>query len=179
MTDRARLYGDSLYLLATEEGVTEEIMEQMGVARTLFAENPDYLRLLSEPSIALSERLGLVDAAFGEDANRYLVNFMKLLLERGYLMDFAGSHDQFVRRYNADHGIAEAVVTSAVALNDAQKKALTEKLSSSSGKKVSLSFRVDPRVLAGIKVEMEGKELDGTAAGHMAGLLRRLESLTL
>lgn len=179
MTDRARLYGDSLYLLATEEGVTQEILEQMGVIRALFAETPEYLRLLSEPSIDLSERLSLIDEAFGAETNRYLVNYVKILCEKGILLDFAGSCDEFVRRYNADNGIAEAVVTSAVALSDAQKRALSEKLASASGKKVSLTYRIDARVLAGIKVEMEGRELDGTAAGHMAGILRRLEGLTL
>ncbi len=179
MTDRARLYGDSLYLLAQEEGLTEEIREQMGVIRSLFAQTPEYLRLLSEPSISIAERLSMIEEAFGQETNRYLINFMKLLCEKGYLLAFAGSHEQFVRRYNADNGIMEAVVTSAVALTDAQKKALSEKLASSTGKRISCSFRIDARVLAGIKVEMEGKELDGTAAGHMAGLQRRLESLTL
>lgn len=39
-------------------------------------------------------------------------------------MEFAGCCEEFTRRYNADHGIAEAVVTSAVALNAEQMAAL-------------------------------------------------------
>ena len=179
MTNRARLYGDSLYDLSLEEGLSEEILDQMGTLRSVFAENPDYLSLLSDPAVALSERLGLIEEAFGPQAHRYLVSFLKLLCEKGYLLDFADCHRQFQKRYNADNGITEAVVTSAVALSDAQKAALKEKLESSSGKLVSLIFRTDPRVLAGVKVEMDGKELDGTAAGHMAGLSKRLETLTI
>ena len=48
MTQAARVYGESMYALALEEGLTGEILEEMKVIRTLFQENPDYVHLLSE-----------------------------------------------------------------------------------------------------------------------------------
>ena len=51
MTQIARLYGGSMYDLAAEEKITDTVMEQMQTIRQLFGENPDYVRLLSEPSI--------------------------------------------------------------------------------------------------------------------------------
>ena len=175
MTDTARIYGGSLYDLATEENLTDTLMEQTQQVRRLFWENPDYLRLLSEPSIPLAERTGLIEEAFGKDAQRYLVNFIKLLCERGLLREFAGCCEVFEERYNADHGIAKALVTSAVPLSEPQKTALKEKLEKISGRKVQLVEKTDPGVIAGVRVEMEGKQLDGTAAGRMAGISRRLE----
>ena len=65
----------------SEEGLTGEILEEMKVIRTLFQENPDYVHLLSEPSIPGNERIDLIEAAFGNQAERYLVNFIKLLCE--------------------------------------------------------------------------------------------------
>ena len=50
MTQIARLYGGSMYDLAAEEKITDTVMEQMQTIRQLFGENPDYVRLLSEPS---------------------------------------------------------------------------------------------------------------------------------
>ena len=41
MTQAARVYGESMYALALEEGLTGEILEEMKVIRTLFQENPD------------------------------------------------------------------------------------------------------------------------------------------
>ena len=82
MTQAARVYGESMYALALEEGLTGEILEEMKVIRTLFQENPDYVHLLSEPSIPGNERIDLIEAAFGNQAERYLVNFLKLLCER-------------------------------------------------------------------------------------------------
>ena len=43
MTKTARLYGGSLYDLASEEKLTEEMLEQLDMVRALFKEEPSYL----------------------------------------------------------------------------------------------------------------------------------------
>lgn len=177
MTQTARLYGGSLYDLAAEEQLTGTVMEQMTEVRQLFRENPDYLRLLSEPSIPKEERTKLIDEAFGTQAERYLVNFIKLLCERNLLGEYAGCCDEFTRRYNADHNIAEAVVTSAVALSSSQMEALKARLEKLSGKQVSLVQKTDPSVVAGLRVEIEGKQLDGTVQSRLSGISRKLNEI--
>lgn len=177
MTQISRLYGGSLYDLAAEEQLTETLMGQMQEIRQLFRENPDYVKLLGEPSIPKEERTGLIEAAFGSQAERYLVNFLKLLCERNILMEYAGCCEEFTRRYNVDHGIAQAVVTSAVALSEEQMAALKAKLEKISGKQVSLVQKKDPSVLAGLRVELEGKQLDGTVQGRMSVLSKKLNEI--
>lgn len=174
MTQTARVYGSSLYELAAEEGIEDILLEQMRTVRGLFRENPDYVRLLGEPSIPKEERTGLIEKAFGGQAERYLINFLKLLCERNILGEFAGCCEVFTRRYNVDHKIAEAVVTSAVPLSDGQAEALREKLEKISGKKISLVQKTDPAVVAGLLVELEGKQLDGTVRGRMSGISKIL-----
>ena len=110
MTETARIYGGSLYDLAAEENLTGEILGQMEQIRTLLRENPEYERLLSEPSIPQMERNGMIEAAFGGQAQRYLVNFMKLMCEKNLLGEYSGCFEAFKSRYYEDHNIAEAVV---------------------------------------------------------------------
>lgn len=179
MTEYARVYGGSLYDLAAEEQLTDAIKEQMLEIKQLFRENPDYIKLLSEPSIKKEERTDLIEKAFGAEAERYLINFIKILCERSLLNEYEGCCDEFTRRYNIDHNIAEALVTSAVALTDAQVKALTSKLEKTSGKKISLVCKVNPAVVAGIKVELEGVELDGSVQGRLNDMSRKLSEIIL
>ena len=162
MTETARVYGGSLYELAQEEHLEEEILSEMKEIRALFRENPEYPRLLSEPSIPRKERIGLIDAAFGSQAEPYLVNFIKLLCEKNLLREFGGCQEAFQRRYFAAHNIAEAVVTSAASLSKEQEELLKKKL------------ETDPSVLAGVRVELDGKLFDGTVKGHLAELSRRI-----
>lgn len=175
MTKTAKLYGGSLYELAVQEKLAETIKEQMGQIRMLFRENPDYIRLLSEPSIPKQERNALIEDAFGKQAERYLVNFIKLLCERNILREYGDCCEEFMRRYNAGHGIVEAIVTSAVTLTPQQMDALREKLEKLSGKQVSLTQKKDVTVLAGLRVELDGKQLDGTVQGRLWGLSKKLK----
>ena len=179
MTQAARVYGESMYELALSEGLSGEILKEMKVIRRLFQENPDYVHLLSEPSISGNERIDLIETAFGKQAERYLVNFIKLLCEKNLLREFGGCCDEYLRCYNQDNGIAEATATSAVPLTEAQAEALKQKLEKLSGKKISLSLKTNPSLLGGVRVELEGKELDGTVKGRLDGLSRKLDSLTL
>ena len=177
MTQTARVYGGSLYDLAAEEKLTEQILEQMKEIRRIFSENPEYVSLLGQPSIPKKEREDMIEKAFGSQAERYLVNFIKLLCERNILHEFAGCCEEFTRRYHAEHGIAEAIVTSAAALKEDQISALKTKLEKISGKKVELKLVVDPTVLAGIRVEIEGRQLDGTVQSRLSGISRRLKDI--
>lgn len=177
MTQTARVYGGSLYDLAAEEQLAERMLEQMKEIRQIFRENPEYITLLGEKVIPREEREGLIEAAFGKQAERYLVNFIKLLCERNILREFAGCCEEFARRYNADHGIAEAVVTSAVTLSNEQMEALKNRLEKISGKKISLVQKKDVSVLGGLRVELEGKQLDGTVQSRMSGISRKLNEI--
>lgn len=179
MTKTARLYGGGLYDLALEEGLTGEILEQLSQIRTLFRENPDYLKLLGQPSLPLEERQKLIDEAFAASTQKYVVNFIKLLCERGLLGEFGLCCDEFTDRYDRDNGIALAYVTSAVALTEAQRNGLKSKLERTSGKTVRLREKVDPRIVAGLRVEMDGVEMDGTVQGRLDTLQRKLKEITV
>jgi len=179
MTEHARVYGGSLYDLAAEEQLTEAIKNDMQEIKQIFRDNPDYIRLLSEPSIKKDERTDLIEKAFGDGAQRYLVNFLKILCERNILNEVEGCFDEFTRRYNADHNIAVAQVTSAIELSDEQKAALKAKLEKTSGKTIELNVKVDPTVVAGIKVELEGKQMDGTAQGRLFDISKKLSEIKI
>ena len=128
MTTATSLYGQSLYDLAAEEGLSEEILKQMDAVNAIFKENPDYITLLLEPSIPRRERLGLLEEAFRDQLHPYLQNFLMILLENNLLRGFGSCCRTFRESYNKDHGIEEATVTSAIEMTDAQVDSLRAKL---------------------------------------------------
>ncbi|MEY8338661.1 ATP synthase F1 subunit delta [Lachnospiraceae bacterium 62-35] len=179
MTRTAKLYGGSLYDLAADEKLTEALMEEMEEIRRIFRENPDYLRLLGEPSIPKAERVSLLDKAFEGQIEPYLLNFLKLLCENSMLREFGDCCGEFKKRYNEDNNIAEAVVTSAVALTEEQAAALKERLENLSQRTIVLTQKKDSRVLGGLKVELEGKQLDGSVEGRLAVLRKQVSEITV
>ncbi len=173
------LYGQSLYDLASSENLADDILCQMQTVRKLFTENPDYVRLLTEPSIPKKQRLALLDEAFGSDMQPYLLNFLKILVENGIVRDFGGCCRRYTALYNADRGIAQAEVTSAVPLSGQQLERLRAKLEEISGKKIQLQPKVDPSVLGGLRVSLEGKLLDGTVKGRLDDLRRKVSETVM
>ena len=179
MTTATSLYGQSLYDLAAEEGLSEEILKQMEAVDAIFKENPDYVTLLLEPSIPRRERLGLVEEAFKDQVHPYLLNFLMILLENSLLRSFGSCCRTYRSSYYKDNGIEEAVVTSAVSLTDDQAKTLKAKLEKISGKSIILKQKVDSGVLGGLKVEIGGKLLDGTVMGRLADLRKKVSETVL
>lgn len=179
MTKAADLYGQSLYMLAAEEKVDDQILSQMETVRDLLHQYPDYVRLLSEPSIARGERLSLLEKAFGGSLHPYLLNFMKLLTERGMMREFAGCTRRYRLLYNRDHGISEAVVTSAVPLSKEQAQRLTGKLEKMSGNRIILVQKVDEKVMGGLKVGLDGTLYEDTVEGRLTELSKKVTGVVL
>lgn len=177
MTKTAKLYGGSLYDLAADEKLTDVMLGQLEEVRGILDENPEYLRLLAEPSIPKAERIELLDKAFGGEVTPYLLNFLKILCENGMLGEFKGCCQEFKARYNEAHNIAEAVVVSAVLLSGEQARALKERLEGLSKKSIVLTQKVDSRVIGGLKVELEGMQLDGTAQGRLGALRKKVSEI--
>ena len=179
MTETAKMYGGSLYDLAAEEGLETRILGELDEVQQLLQQNPDYLRLLSTPSIPKKERCGLLDEALRGQVHLYVLNFLKILCEKGTLRELSGCARAYRLRYNQAHGILEATATSAVPMTAQQTQALHAKLEKLTGKTIDLKTKVDPGVLGGIRLDMEGTELDGTVQNRLAALRRDIASVTL
>lgn len=177
MTKAAKLYGGSLYDLAAEEGLTEGMLEELTGIEKILEENPAYLQLLGEPSVPKAERIGLLDQAFSGQVQPYVLNFLKILCENGMLRSYSGCCREFKARYNEDHNIAEATVTSAVPLTQEQLAALRDKLEAMSSKTILLTQKTDSQVLGGLRVEFEDYALDGTAQGRLSELRRKITNI--
>ena len=179
MTEIARMYGGSLYDLAAEEGLETRILGELDAVSDVLKGDPEYLHLLSIPSIPKKERCALLDEAFRGKVHLYVLNFVKILCEKGTLRELPGCARAFRVRYNQAHGILEATAVSAIPMTADQTTRLHAKLEQVTGKKIDLKTKVEPGVLGGIRLDIEGTELDGTVQNRLASLRRSISSITV
>ncbi len=170
MTELAREYGDGLYALCAEEHIEDEVLHQMQELKNCFHQEADFLRLLSNMALPKQERVGIIDRTLRGQVHPYVLNFLKILCERGALSDFDGCEAAYRENYNRDHRVVEATVTTRYALTPEQRTALTEKLQRMTGKLVHVKEEIDPSVTGGVLLEMNGQRYDGTVR-------HRLESI--
>ena len=179
MSQAANNYGQALFELAKEEGLDTVILEQLNVLDESFAREPDFLRLLAAPNLSKTERCDILDQSFRGSVEQYLLNFMKLLTEKGHIRRFSQCCKAYRRAYNLDHGIVCVKAVSAVALSAEQKEKLTKKLQSITGKTVQLETRLDPKVLGGIRLDYDGMQVDGTVKNRLDTVANMLKNTVL
>ncbi|MBP3684176.1 MAG: ATP synthase F1 subunit delta [Oscillospiraceae bacterium] len=170
MTEVGSVYGESLYELAKEENLTRLIGEQAAVLQQSFQQEPDFIRLLSSPNLTKAERCQILDDSFRGSVHPYLLNFLKILTEKGYMRHFSDCCDAYMEHFDQDNGILRVNAVTAVALTPEQADKLTAKLSRITGKDVALRNRIDPAVLGGIRLDYDGQRLDDTVSHRMEAI---------
>ena len=179
MTQVGTVYGEALYNLCLEEHLTEPVLQQLQLLQECFDREPAYLRLLSAPSIAKTERCQILEQAFRGRVHDYVLNFLKILTEKGYIRHFSYCCQAYLALYHRDHGILPVTAVSAIALTQLQCLRLEEKLSSITGKTIALTNQVDPAVMGGIRLDFDGKRVDDTIAHRLDQVRDLLQNTVL
>ncbi len=179
MTERAQTYGEALYELCRDEKLDGSVLTELQTAGAIFRENPDFVRLLSLPSLPKAERCGLLDESFGGKVHPYLLNFMKLCVENGVIRELSGCERAYRSRYNEDNGILEVTAVTAVPLSKELETKLRNKLTAVTGKTVDMTVRVDKSIIGGVRLEMNGRRYDGSVRSRLDTLQKSLDSLVL
>ena len=179
MTQAANTYAQALYDLAKDEGLGKTVLEELTVLKAVFSETPQYSKLLSAPDIPKQERCDVLDEAFRGKVHPYVLNFLKILTEKGYIRQFPDCCDTYRSFYNEDNGILVVKAVSAVALSAEQTQKLTAKLETVTGKTVDLHSSVDPAMLGGLRLNYDGKQVDGTVKTKLDAIGKMLKNTVL
>ena len=162
MTDIAKEYGTALFMLACEENEKKSYAQALKTVKETFLEYPQYTELLSSPSISLKERIGVIEKTFSGVVPEHVLSYLKLLCEKGRMQCFLESVDEYNALLDASEHVANAKITSAVELTDAEKEKLINKLELTEKCKVCAEYFVDATLLGGLIVEVDGRIMDGS-----------------
>ncbi len=162
MTEISKEYGTALFMLACEEGEQKSYASALDSIKYVFLDQPQYLELLSSPSISLEERLSMIDAAFAASIPEHVLSYLKLLCEKGRISCFIESAEEYHALLDASERVSNAKITSAVPLTQEEKRRLIQKLETLNKGSVHAQYFVDEDLLGGLIVEMNGKIMDGS-----------------
>ena len=179
MSEVATVYAQALYDLAAAENLTEAMLSELKVLDTAFTRDPDFLRLLTTPNLTKDERVGIVETSFRGKVQPYLLNFMKILTEKGYMRHFSACCAAFRAQYNREHGILPVQAVTAVPLTPAQSERLSAKLAQLTGKQIELQNTVDPACIGGVRLNYDGRQVDDTLRHRLDSIHGMLKNTVL
>ena len=180
MTKIGNVYGQALYDLAKSENLSKEIWEELGVLEHCFCtEEPGFLKLLSSPTLTKQERCQILDDSFRGKIHPYVLNFLKILTEKGYIRHFSDCCTAYRDLYYRDSGILLVQAVTAAPLSTEQLEKLTKKLMAVTGKQIELRVKIDPNCLGGIRLDYNGKQVDDTLSARLDAMGKLLKNTVL
>ncbi|MBR6442565.1 MAG: ATP synthase F1 subunit delta [Clostridia bacterium] len=162
MTTTSREYAEALFELAVQADVTQETSEGVETVVSALMQMPEYRALLASPAISKEERLNALDTAFRGKIPDILLAILRMMVSRGHVSALSGMARDYEELARGYRGESMAVVTSAVPLKEAEMVVLREKLEKKLARKITLQCQVNPDLIGGVRVEVDGRVIDGS-----------------
>ena len=155
-------YASALFMLASENDKLKEFSDDLDVVRKVFRENPDYALLITSPNIPKNERLSAIDSAFGNSISEYIVNFIKVLCEHNKILSLEDCIKDFKALKKQAENCVTAHVYTAVPIDKQEEEKIKSALERKLSRSVIIKTFVDESMLGGVKIEFDGKVIDGS-----------------
>ena len=168
MADLSKEYTAALFALAMENGLVNEFKNELGRIKESIDE--EYILILKSPAISLGARLDIIEEAFGATMHEYIVSFMKLLCENGEIELLPSTIDEFFALCHDLENRVTAKIYYVHEPNKAQKEKLESKLNEITGKKIDALYIKDSSLIGGIKIELDGKIIDGSLSARLSNI---------
>ena len=90
--------------------------------------------------------------------------------------DNGKSVEKFIELYREYKGIICATAVTAVPMSEELTNRLRDKLAAVTGKQVELTCEVDPALISGIRLQMNGEQFDSSVRRRLENLKKSIES---
>lgn len=181
MNDKAeKVYGEAFFELCEEQGdaVMKDILTELTALDGIFNENPEFIKLMSTPTVAVEEKIALVEEmGKAGGISELTTNLLCLLAEKNRFGCFSGIIKYYRAEYNERFKLADITVTSAQPLTDALREQIAAKMSQIIGKTVTITEKVDDSLIGGVIIDYGSRRYDGSVKARLNALKNELASI--
>ena len=131
-------------------------------------ESVELRRVWENPAVPADQKRHLLDAIVQrEGIDKQVRNLVAVLIDHRRVPFLPRIVEQLEKELDARLGFAEAQISSARELSDAEKRALESQIAKATGKKVRAAYAVDSSLLGGAVVRVGSTIYDGSVKGQL------------
>lgn len=178
MTSIAGLrYVTPLFNLAQEKEVLDDVDKGLREFTKLLKENPELESVFLNPRISIQKKKDIVlKLTEGEIFIPVIRDFLCLLVDKGRERVFLFMAQEFSKLLKDSRNIVSATIQTPVALDDDYKRDLAKRFAEVTGKTVELTEELKPDLIAGVRIMLGSKMLDGSLKARLNGIRRHLKT---
>lgn len=167
------VYARALLAFAEGAGNVDQLVDELGEVVEAINGVAGLRSALESPRVGVDSKIGLLDKAFAGKVEKGLLHFLKVVGNKGRF-DCLGAIESSARTLRDEMaGRVQAVVTSASPMDSEAVGRITDQLSKTLGKDVSLQVLVDPEILGGIVVRIGDTVYDGSVVNQLSQIRAR------
>jgi len=155
-------YGTALVEAAREVGKEDQILEEAQAVVQLIEDEPDLHQFINYPGVSADEKKEVLKNIFEGRICEELLNFLYILVDKRRTMNFGRIVKVYKSLVEREEGVSYGTVYSVVKLSDERMAELEEQTSKLLQMNVKLVNEIDPKLLAGFKILVEGKIIDAS-----------------
>ena len=163
-------YGSALYQAAVETNKKDLILDEAFQVQGVFEHNPDFFEFLNFPGISAIEKKDVLKNVFEGKICQELLNLLYVLTDKGRTARYSKIIKAYKDMVDREEGITYGTVYSVEPLKEAQISKLEEQLSALLQGKTKLKNELDPKLIGGFIILVDGRILD-------ASIRKRLQDL--
>jgi F-type H+-transporting ATPase subunit delta len=177
MTTRASAarYAGALFDVSIRESNPEQAEKELTEFADLLRNHPDLQRVLLNPAVPAANKRAVTEQLVSRQQPSSPVRKLLLLLaERDRFELMPDLLDVYRERLREHLKVIQAEVTTAAPLQQDEAARLEQRLAATTGRKVTMTTKVDPAILGGVVARIGSTVYDGSVATQLAALRQRL-----
>jgi F-type H+-transporting ATPase subunit delta len=175
MTSIAGLrYVTPLFELAKEKSILDEVGRDIAAFSALIGESQELETLLLNPRIPARQKKEVILKLTEEGTEPLVRNFFCLLVDKGRERVFLFMEREYAKLVKDSRNIISATVQAPVPLDPGFKERLAERFSAMTGKDVELFEEHKPELIAGVRILLGSRMMDGSLKARLEGIKSHL-----
>jgi F-type H+-transporting ATPase subunit delta len=145
------------------------VREELGDLATAVDQVDELRALLENPEVDSRVKADVLQQVV-QGADELVVNFVRLLAEKGRAGEIQEVVAEFEALAAAEQGILDVELTTATELSEQEFGRILGRIESASGRKVQATRNVDPDLIGGIVLQAGSMRLDASVRGRLERL---------
>lgn len=170
-TAAARRYAKAFLDMFKSAGTLDKISAELRQMADAINKNADLRKLMMHPAVSPSIKKNILDQLMEKlGISGETTSALRLVLAKGRIGIVESIAVEFEKMSYEEMGLAKALVTSAMELDEDDRNRLAEKLTKLTGKKAILTVKVDPSLIGGIIAQIDSAVYDGSVRNQLEAL---------
>lgn len=170
----AKKYAEALFEVTENANTTNSVIADVELISDAFCENSELKTFMVNPIIKIEDKKDAIKQIFEGKVSETAMNFLYLLIDNSRVDAVSEVKNAYLELIKAKQNLVSIKAVTAVEMKDFLKEKLKRKLEEKLSKQVEIEYSIDPKIVGGLIVEMDGKTIDNSVVTKLKNIKKQL-----